>query len=189
MDDTFSFRAPPVPLHRRVDARAVKVAVTGLVLLSSVVAFSRWVIESERRSETRAAAHATGEPAVGLIAGAEVDEVASPTLPVLDGPARADARTALAAAREAMRGRGTVVDAGPAQLSAIEGSLTFTDGPSPAPGIVSVAARGDDWAAAVMGASGQCYWVKIGANGSAFGTGSLCTGIVALSADAPVWQP
>ena len=60
-------------------------------------------------------------------------------LPAMDVPARADATSALGAARDAMRGKRTVDDAGPGQLSEIERSLIFTDGPSPAPGIVSVA--------------------------------------------------
>ncbi len=50
-----------------------------------------------------------------------------------------------------MHGKGSITDAGPGQLSAIERSLVFTDGPSQAPGIVSVATAGRRWAAAVHG--------------------------------------
>ena len=110
-----------------------------------------------------------------------------PALPVVDAPARADARTALATAREAARGRSTFADAGPGQLSALERSLIFTDGPSPAPGIVSVAASGGRWAGAVMGTSGTCYWVRLGHTGTTFGSGELCTGFAALSADDAAW--
>ena len=45
-------------------------------------------------------------------------------------------------ARSVSAGRSTFADAGPGQLSALERSLIFTDGPSPAPGIVSVASSG-----------------------------------------------
>jgi hypothetical protein len=189
MDDTFSFSAPPVPLRRRTDPRAVKLALLGVVLMTGLVVFSRWVVDSERRSEAKAAAAAVGDSrAVGLIGGAEeVAAVQESSLPALDVPARADARTALATARVAARGRATLADAGPGQLAAIDRSLIFTDGPSPAPGIVSVAIEGHSWSAAVMGASGTCYWLKLGPNGVAYATGSLCSGTAALAAGDSHW--
>lgn len=186
--DTFSFRAPPVPLHRRVDARLVKASLAVLVLLVALVAFSRWVIESERRSEAAAATLESDAPVVGMLPGVDaVNAEAAESLPELDAPARADARTALAVAREAMRGGKTAANAGPGELSALEDSLVFTDGPSPAPGIVSVANVGERWAGAVMGASGVCYWVSAGPSGVGFGTGESCTGIAALSAAGSGW--
>lgn len=188
MDDTFSFSAPAVPLRRRTDPRAVKLALVGLVLLLGLATFSRWVIESERRSEAKAASTSVDDRAVGLIIGTEPTAgVAEPPSPVIDAPARADARTALAAARETAQGRATIADAGPGQLSGIERSLIFTDGPSPAPGIVSVAISGRTWAAAVMGASGSCYWVRLGPHGTAYGSGSPCTGTAALAATGSRW--
>jgi hypothetical protein len=188
MDESFSFRAPPLPLRRRVDLRVVKAVVVALVLLTALTVFSRWVIDSEHRSEARAAGLATDVPMIGMMHGTSVEEVDVPSVLTTDAPARADAKTALETARHAMHGKGSIVDAGPGQLSAIERSLVFTDGPSAAPGIISVATAGERWAAAVMGDSGTCYWVSLDPGGAAFGTGDLCTGIAALSASAAGWS-
>jgi hypothetical protein len=187
MDEGFSFRAAPVPLRRRIDLRVVKAVAVGAVVLCAVIAFSRWVIDSERRSEAIADAHLSDQPVVGMIQGATVEDGLDAVLPAMDVPARADAASALEAARNAMRGKRTVDDAGPGQLSEIERSLTFTDGPSPAPGIVSVAVSGGRWAAAVKGASGVCYWVSLAPGGASFGSGELCTGLAALSASDASW--
>ena len=75
----------------------------------------------------------------------------------IDAAARADARTALNAARRAAGGRATFLDAGPGHLAQPIDSLIFVDGPSRAPGVVSVASTRETWAAAVMGPSGTCY--------------------------------
>ena len=187
MDDGFSFRAAPVPLHRRVDLRVIKSVVAGVVVLVATTAFARWVIDSEHRSEAGAEAHLTSEPVVGMLHGTIVEDPAD-ALPVLDAPARADAVTALKTARRAMHGKRTIQDAGPGQLSGIEASLVFTDGPSPAAGIVSVTTAGQRWAGAVMGASGTCYWVALTPAGSTFGSGELCTGLAALSAREVRWS-
>ena len=56
-------------------------------------------------------------------------------------------------------GAGTFLDAGPAQLSALQPGYTFVDGPSTMPTIVSVAAEQDVWAAAVLSPSGTCFWI------------------------------
>jgi hypothetical protein len=189
MDNTFSYRAAPLPLRRRIDPRRIKLAVVAFVMLSAFVAFSGWVIASERRSEALAAGQAAEAPLVGHFEGVDADsEVAAPALPIVDAPARADARTALATARVAVRGRATFDDAGPGQLSEIERSLVFTDGPSPAPGIVSIASSGGRWAGAVMGTSGTCYWIRLGHTGTTFGSSdTLCTGFAALSANDSAW--
>jgi hypothetical protein len=189
MDDTFSFRAAPLPLRRRIDPRRIKLAVVGLLVVASVVAFSTWVIDSERRSEAKVTTPTIDAPLIGHFDGADAEvALEAAALPIVDAPARADARTALATAREAARGRATFADAGPGQLSAIDSSLTFTDGPSPAPGIVSVANVGGRWAAAVMGTSGTCYWIRSGHVGTTFGSSDiLCTGLAALSADDTAW--
>ena len=52
---------------------------------------------------------------------------------------------------------------------------------------MSVAASGGRWAGAVMGTSGTCYWVRLGHTGTTFGSGELCTGFAALSADDTAW--
>jgi hypothetical protein len=188
MDDTFSFSAPPVPLRRRTDPRAVKLALLGVVMMTALVSFSRWVIDSETRSEAKAAAFTVDEESIHLLHGTESAEAPDQsTLPSIDVPARADARSALVAAREAARGRATLADAGPGELTLIDRSLIFTDGPSPVPGIVSVAIDGHSWAAAVMGTSGTCYWLRLSPSRAAYGTGSLCTGTAALAADGIHW--
>jgi hypothetical protein len=189
MDDTFSFSAPAVPLRRRTDPRAIKLALVGLVLLSGLVVFARWVIQSEHRSEAQAASiEADDASAIGLIGGqSPVANAVSNDPSILDVPARSDARTALAAAREAARGRATLADAGPGELSSVDRSLVFTDGPSPAPGIVSVATDGERWSAAVMGESGTCYWLRLGPEGLTYGTGSVCTGVAAMASDDDSW--
>lgn len=191
MDQTFEFRAAPVPLKRRVRPRAIALALTVAVAMSCLVSFSRWVIESERRSMQRAE-HTDGATAiVGTISGDDtVDDQGSFARggSDLDAPARADARAALETARRVASGRATFLDAGPGELSAIAGRLTFVDGPSPSPGVVSVAATRQAWAAAVMGSSGICYWVRYSSrDGVSYGTERTCTGAAALSAADPNW--
>lgn len=186
MDESFSFRAAPVPLRRRIDLRVVKAVAVGAIVLCAVTAFSRWVIDSERRSQAVAVPARSDQSVVGMMPAAPVEDGIA-VLPAMDMPARADATSALEAARDAMRGKRTVDDAGPGQLSGIERSLTFTDGPSPAPGIVSVAVSGGRWAAAVKGASGMCYWISLTPSGASFGSGELCTGLAALAANDASW--
>ena len=187
MDDTFSFRAAPLPLRRRIEPRMIKVAVAAIIVVFSVVAFARWVVQSERQSEAAAAGLSEDEALVGRLQGSDAAEGAGQELRVTDAPARADARTAMAAARDATRGRATFAEAGPGELSTLVRSLVFTDGPSTAPGIVSVATSGDRWAGAVLGASGTCYWITLTPGGPSFDSGRSCTGVAALSADDRTW--
>jgi hypothetical protein len=49
MDQTFNFRAAPVPLHRRLSPRAIALAVAACLVLSGLVSFAM-VIDSEHRS-------------------------------------------------------------------------------------------------------------------------------------------
>jgi len=186
MDQTFNFRAAPVPLHRRLDPRVVALAMVAFLVLSGLVSFSRWVIDSERRSMDRAARAERAGSIVGTISGSDdalggsgelVDRLA------IDVAARADVRVALEAARRAASGRSTFLDAGPGQLTAFAPQLVFVDGPSQAPGVVSVASMREVWAAAVMGPSGMCYLVRFApGDGVTYGTGQACTGDEALSA-------
>jgi hypothetical protein len=188
LDNAFSFSAPPVPLRSRMSPRAVKLAAVAFTLIAGLVAFSWWVIESEHRSEASVSSHVSDDGrAVGMLDGDAADGSDGRVTRTLDVPARADARTALAAAKEAARGRATFDDADPARLSRLERSLIFTDGPSAAPGIVSIASDTRTWATAVMGSSGTCYWLKAGARGIEFGTGTPCTGAAAMSADDAAW--
>jgi len=191
MDQTFNFRAAPVPLHRRLSPRAVALAVAACLVLSGFVSFSRWVIDSERRSMDRVERIEGTGSIVGTISGSD-DALAgsgSVTDPLtIDAAARADARTALNAAREAAAGRATFFDAGPGHLAQTADSLIFVDGPSQAPGVVSVASVREAWGAAVMGPSGTCYLLRFApGDGVTYGTGSACTGDEALTARGASW--
>ncbi|HWC70305.1 MAG TPA: hypothetical protein VG993_03995 [Actinomycetota bacterium] len=189
MDRAFDFRAAPVPPWRRLNRRAVALAVTAFVLLSGLALFSRWVVESERRSFHRGEA-ADAAPIVGTISGGGADADASPVadLPAIDAAARADARSALQAARHAARGRATFLDAGPGRLSSNIDHLVVVDGPALGPGVVSVASTRDAWGAAVFGSSGACYLLRFApGSGVTYGVGADCTGEEALAARDPSW--
>jgi hypothetical protein len=189
MDQTFNFRAAPVPLRRRLNPRAIALAVTALVVLVGLVSFCRWVIESERSSIERAARAEAAARIVGTISGADdvgIGPIAASS--AIDTGARADARAALGAAREAAAGRHTFLDAGPGGLRVAAGSLVFVDGESPVPGVVSVASTKRVWAAAVMGQSGTCYRLRFSpGHGTTYGTGRPCTGEAALDARGSTW--
>jgi hypothetical protein len=102
-----------------------------------------------------------------------------------DADAEEASRIALAAAQAAVADGGSFHAADPARLSALQPGYTFVDGPSSMPAIVSVAADVHAWAAAVLGPSGTCYWIRAGANGTvATGTSSDCTGAAALTSPA-----
>ncbi len=191
MDQTFDFRSAPVPLHRHVKPWAIALALAGLVVVSGLAAFSLWVIESERRSIELASKPADIGSLVGRISGTET-ELEGPTAEserlASDSTARGDARTALAAARRAASGSGTFLDAGPGELSAIGSPMIFVDGPSQAPGVVSVASTRAVWGAAVMGPSGTCYLLRVASGeGVTYGTGESCTGAAALTVTDPSW--
>lgn len=186
MDQTFDFRAAPVPLWRRLSPRAIALTVAACVVLSGLVSFSRWVIDSERRSVERAAVADHTAPAVGTISGTDGTSAtdALDARLAIDAGARADARSALAAAQRAAEGRPSFLDAGPGHLSPLVSSLTFVDGPSQAPGIVSVASTRRAWGAAAMGASGTCYLLRFApGDGVTYDTniGAGCSGEDALA--------
>jgi hypothetical protein len=103
-----------------------------------------------------------------------------------DADAEESARIALTAARAASTEHGTFLDAGPAQLSALQPGYLFVDGPSTTSTIVSVAAQEDRWAAAVLGPSGTCFWIRADADGGVdSGTSSVCTGSSILEGAGP----
>ena len=185
MDQTFTFRAAPVPLRRRLHPRTIALAVAACLVLSGIASFARWVSDSERRSLERARAAEDGGAVVGTISGPEVTGTAEAieVRLAIDVAARADARSALGAAQRAARGRATFLDAGPGQLAGLVPAVIFVDGPSAAPGVVSVRSSRDAWGAAVMGASGTCYLLRFApGDGVTYGTGpsSACTGRDAL---------
>jgi hypothetical protein len=180
MDDSFSFRAT-VPLRRQFDPRVVKAAVFGSLVVLGIGLFASWVISSERESFSRAgrsampseveAGHTDGLPPSPETTDAEADEAIG---------------IALRAARAAFLEHRSFLDAGPAQLSALQPGYTFVDGPSTTSRIVSVASTADTWAAAVQGQGGMCHWIRVTSAGDVtHGTGLECTGTAALSPSAP----
>lgn len=173
MDDSFAYRTS-MPLGPRVEPWIVKAAVIGTLVVLGIGLFTAWVVASERESFARGRSRPAGsELTVGRIDG----QAPSGT----DADAEEATRIALAAARAAFTERGTFLDAGPAQLSALQPGYTFVDGPSTMPRIVSVATEDHVWAAAVLGPSGTCFWIRAGADGSsASGTSSRCTGASVL---------
>ena len=107
-----------------------------------------------------------------------------------DVEAKSSLEAALRAAKVAfLDGGENYTSAGPAQLSLLEPSLTYTDGPSTAPSVVSVQNSATSWSAAVMSASGTCWWISDsgGLNATLYGSGTPCTGAVAASATASKW--
>ena len=196
MDQTFNFRAAPVPLHRRLSPRAIALVVTACLVLSGLVSFSRWVIDSERRSMARAERADAPGAIIGTLSGGGSGENAA-TGPdaltdslAIDAAARADARSAFELARSSASGRATFLDAGPGQLGAISPSLVFVDGPATGPGVVSVASSAQVWGAAVTGPSGTCYLLRF-ATGEGLtygaGVGGECTGDAAFAAREASW--
>jgi hypothetical protein len=169
VDDSFAYRAtlPPGP---RFAPWVVKTAVASGLLVLAVVLFARWVVASERESFARGMDPVIPATLVGQIEGRSEGATT-------DADAEEATRLALAAARAAIAAGGSFLDADPARLSALQPGYTFVDGPSSMPEIVSVAADRHAWAAAVLGPSGTCYWIRADANGRvATGTSSVCTG-------------
>jgi hypothetical protein len=182
MEDTFAFRADRMP-RRRIDPLAMKAAVAAALVVAVTGGFAKFVIESERRSLAQAEArvHARDHDTVADVAPDFVD-------PEIDAPARSAAETALDAAIATLARDGSLADAGPTQLASL-GGLIFVDGPSTTAQVVSLAMHGDAWAAAVMGASGTCFYAKVTAEGvQTFGTGEECTGTAAMDATSPSWD-
>jgi len=190
MSDTFAFRGVPIPLRRRVSPRAVKVVAVVLVVGLAVSWFGRWVAASERAS-LQSAPRPPAANLVDTLSGAEVPAAvgAPAAVPPEDFQARATAHDALVAARHIAHGKVSVIEAGPAQLAEAVPGVTFADGPSAAPQVVSVAATGDAWAAAVMSATGRCFYLRLSAHGEvAYGSSTTdCTGVAALRAFGDAW--
>jgi hypothetical protein len=179
MDDAFAFRTS-TPLRKRIDPRIVRAAAVGAVILLGIVLFARWVIASERESFARIDRRAK-QATVGVH---RIPGIVAPASG--DAEAQASLRLALAAARIVTPPGGSFLDAGPAQLAALEPGYTFVDGPSTIPRVVSVAATERAWAAAVRAPSGTCYWVRVGVGQRPItGTTETCTGAAALHAAAP----
>jgi hypothetical protein len=105
-----------------------------------------------------------------------------------DVQAKLNARIAESAASAAFQASNGYATVGPDQLSLLDPTLTYTTGPSTSVTVVSVASSQAAWAAAILGPSGTCYWVKLGAMAlPSYGTGTTCTGAAAMAASSPSW--
>jgi hypothetical protein len=105
-----------------------------------------------------------------------------------DAAAQSALRNTMTAAKVLFTDNGTYDGLGPADLAAVEPSLTYTDGPSLDAQTVSVAMQGSVAGMAVMSPSGTCFYIKDdSAGGVTFGSGSVCTGQAALGATGASW--
>jgi hypothetical protein len=169
--DEFNFgrpgrRAPHVSL-----SPTVLVAVGGLIVAGLVVfAFMSFVSKGGHEVAT---AQATA------VQQADLGE---------DRSAQATLRNALVAAKTQYTDTGTYEGLTPADLSAIEPDLTYTDGPSLDTLTVSLAVQEGRVGLAVLSASGTCFYVKDDpAAGVFYGSGTMCTGVAALAAADHAW--
>lgn len=192
MDDTFTFVAPVMP-RRRVDPFALKIAVVAALFVAFVGMFGAFVVGRERAADAardaKARAVLAAERADIEASAAEAEAAGAGTVA---GLADAQARDLLARAAEMAQSTlargGSFADAGPGQLAGAGASILFVDGPSTAPAIVSVETTDAAWAAAVMGPSGACYWIRLTADGAvARDQGNRCTGEAALAAAGGTW--
>ena len=166
MEDSFVYRTtlPPGP---RIEPWLVKCAVVLVVLALGIGLFARWVVASERASFARGHRRMLPSMSVGHLRGRSPWE---PTRRLRRRPASRSLPLV------ALAGSGSFLAAEPARLSALQPGFTFVDGPSTTPTIVSVAAGRRVWAAAVLGPSGTCFWVRAHREGAVeTGTSSTCT--------------
>ena len=176
MDDSFAYRTtlPPGP---RVDPWVVRGAVVGTLILLAIGLFAHWVVRSERESFARGIHPMMPSMTVGQIEG---------TPEGTDRDAEEATRIALTAARAASAEGGSFLAADPARLSDLQPGFTFVDGPSTMSSVVSVAADRRVWAAAVLGPSGTCYWIRAHGDGTVeTGTAPTCVGASILALPAP----
>jgi hypothetical protein len=174
MDDSFAYRStlPPGP---RVEPWLVKGAVVLVLLALGIGLFARWVVASERASFARGQQRVLPSMSVGQLRDSE-------DLAGTDAEAEEATRIALAAARVVFARSGSFLAAEPARLSALQPGYAFVDGPSTTSTIVSVAADRRVWAAAVLGPTGTCFWVRAHRDGTVeTGTSSPCTGASVLA--------
>jgi hypothetical protein len=75
----------------------------------------------------------------------------------------------------------------PQALKAFEPTYSYTNGPSTDPNTVSVASTANEVGLAVLSPSGHCLYAHIAAAGVTYGSGTTCTGAVALKASSPSW--
>ena len=171
MDDSFNFgkpakRGPQVNLSPRLVLGLAVLAVAALVIFFAMKFFA-------------SSGKEVAEAEVSVIQ--QVDQTQ-------DIVPQNNLRGALVAAQTAFVENNSYADAGPAQLLAIEPSFQYTDGPSTAPSIISVAVSPDQWSAAAMAESGTCFWISVSpSTGTAYGKGTPCTGASAAGAAEASW--
>jgi hypothetical protein len=178
MDDTFTFVAPVMP-GRQFDPFALRLAACATVLTLLLGCFSVFLVAHEHAADARRMA------LQAQARKAATDDAATATTGttpggIVDVEAQSSLERALTLARAVLREDGSFSGADPAALQELQPSLVFVDGPSTAPRIVSVAAGRSGWAAATLGASGTCYWVRAAVGGTTVhGSGRACTGAAA----------
>jgi hypothetical protein len=91
---------------------------------------------------------------------------------------------------QAIRTRaGTFTAAGAEAMAADPGRFTFLGPAEPSAGLdqISVAAEVNDWAAAVQVRPGACFYLHLSGDEVLYGTGTECTGTVAIAASDERW--
>jgi len=179
MGDAFSFHT--AQRQRRLDPRALRLAIAAGLVVLVVGAFANWVITSERASFARV--RTSDASTTRVTAG---PSAVNPGL-TTDDVARGHAQIALVAAEKIVR-TGTFADVSTARLAAAHLGFTFVHGPSTEPQMISIASSRTAWAAAVMSDGSTCYFIRLRAGDAVtFGTGLDCTGDAALGANDPSW--
>jgi hypothetical protein len=188
--ETFSYRAVPMPLRRRLRRRSVKVTVVAAVLLFGLASFARWVTDSERASFRALALHTSPPALVTTIQGSGDTSaaLAATTTTPEDVQAQNVAHQVMMAAR-GLAVQGSFLGAGPAQLAKRFPAYTFVEGPSPMPQIVSVMATAHGWAVAVAATTGRCFMIRVAAGvGTFYGSSSPgCSSAAATHVTGTSW--
>lgn len=172
MDGAFTF-STTMPRYRLEPRRLKGVAVASIVVLA-VYAFAKWVDDSEHASFARLAASTahSGSNAVPPPSVAQDAQAQESALVALDGA-------------QLLVGAGSAFDlAGATALNAQPPTLgvTYSEGTSTSPLVVSVTSDADGWGAAVRSASGTCFLVRLqSADRVGYAIGSDCTGQAALT--------
>jgi hypothetical protein len=196
MDDAFRMVAARMPRTRRFTPFAARATALLVVIGLLLFSFAVFVVSAQQKADARRAQLAAtqrAEAAAEAQAAAEIEtlDASAPDAVavgnMLDAHAQAAATAALDAART-VASTGSIADAAPNALTALDPTVLYVDGPSTGPSVVSVYAGAAGWAAAVQGAKHTCYWIAVAVDDrTRYGTGSPCTGMAALAADRPAW--
>lgn len=196
MDDAFRMVAARMPRTRHFTPFAARATALLVVIGLLMTSFAIFVMSAQHKADARRA-HLTAaqraEAEDEAQAAAQI-ETAHPSAHdgaavgnMLDARAQTTATAALDAART-VASTGSIVDAVPNALTAIDPTILYVDGPSTGPSVVSIYAGAAGWAAAVHGGKDTCFWIAVTTDGRArYGTGAACTGMAALAADRAAW--